>query len=244
VTADMGRFARWRGDRVAARALLEAAQTLTRRVGNEWSLVVILAELALLAQDLEDDALRESAIREALSLLRALGIRWYLPECLELAACAAGGQGQHARAVRLLGAAEAVRDATGLPPPPGDRASIDRATSAARTALGDATFGVAWNAGRRLTTDQAIDYALAPDKPATNRAAPAAPTDPLTRREREVALLIARGFTNRQIAEDLVIAEGTVAIHVNHILNKLSCSSRVQVAAWMGARGLLGEPRA
>jgi non-specific serine/threonine protein kinase len=55
---------------------------------------------------------------------------------------------------------------------------------------------------------------------------------PLAPREREVALLIARGCTNRQIAEALVIAEGTVASHVVHILNKLGLSSRAQVAVW------------
>ena len=49
-----------------------------------------------------------------------------------------------------------------------------------------------------------------------------------------MALLIARGLTNRQIAEALVIAEGTAAVHVNHILGKLECSSRAQVAAWAG----------
>jgi DNA-binding NarL/FixJ family response regulator len=64
-------------------------------------------------------------------------------------------------------------------------------------------------------------------------AAPATlgPLETLTAREREVAALIARGLSNRQIAQQLVIADGTVNIHVSSILSKLGCSSRTQVAA-------------
>jgi non-specific serine/threonine protein kinase len=65
----------------------------------------------------------------------------------------------------------------------------------------------------------------------------------LTGREREVAVLIARGLSNRQIAEALVIAEWTVDTHVRHILNKLGFRSRAQVAAWATERGLGGADR-
>jgi len=56
--------------------------------------------------------------------------------------------------------------------------------------------------------------------------------DRLTPREQEVARLIALGYTNRQIANALVLTPGTVANHVAHILDKLQCSSRVQIATW------------
>jgi DNA-binding CsgD family transcriptional regulator len=55
---------------------------------------------------------------------------------------------------------------------------------------------------------------------------------PLSRREREVAVLVAHGLTNRQIAEALVITEKTAEVHVSHILSKLGLSSRAQLAAW------------
>jgi DNA-binding NarL/FixJ family response regulator len=61
----------------------------------------------------------------------------------------------------------------------------------------------------------------------------------LTPREREVAVLLARGLTNRQIAQALVIAEGTAGVHLDHILNKLGFRSRAQVAAWAAEHGLL-----
>jgi DNA-binding CsgD family transcriptional regulator len=74
--------------------------------------------------------------------------------------------------------------------------------------------------------------------PAQGRSAEGA-ADPLTPREREVAVLLARGLTNRQIAQELVIAEGTAGVHVDHILNKLGFRSRAQVGAWAAEHGLL-----
>ena len=95
-----------------------------------------------------------------------------------------------------------------------------------------------------MTLDQAVEYALSPREPAAHPA-PAPEHRPsdgsgdgLTRREREVAGLIARGFTNRQIATELVITEGTAANHVEHILSKLGFRSRSQIAAWAVERGL------
>jgi DNA-binding NarL/FixJ family response regulator len=61
----------------------------------------------------------------------------------------------------------------------------------------------------------------------------------LTPREREVALLIARGFSNRQIATQLVITQGTAANHVAHIINKLGVTNRASVAATVTAANLL-----
>jgi DNA-binding NarL/FixJ family response regulator len=54
----------------------------------------------------------------------------------------------------------------------------------------------------------------------------------LTAREHEVAKLVARGFTNRQIADALVISERTAQNHVQHILTKLGFGTRAQIAAW------------
>ncbi|MDP9372345.1 MAG: helix-turn-helix transcriptional regulator, partial [Chloroflexota bacterium] len=56
--------------------------------------------------------------------------------------------------------------------------------------------------------------------------------DLLTRREREVAALIARGLTNRQIAAALIVGERTVDTHAANILRKLNFATRAQVAAW------------
>jgi PAS domain S-box-containing protein len=59
------------------------------------------------------------------------------------------------------------------------------------------------------------------------------PLEPLTTRERDVAVLLARGLANHEIADELVISVYTVRVHVEHILDKLGLHSRAQVAAWM-----------
>ncbi|SRR6266542_6441562 len=61
---------------------------------------------------------------------------------------------------------------------------------------------------------------------------------PLTQREREVAIRIAQGYSNRQIARELVITNSTVERHVANILSKLGMRSRSQVAVWAVRAGL------
>jgi DNA-binding NarL/FixJ family response regulator len=63
---------------------------------------------------------------------------------------------------------------------------------------------------------------------------------PLTPREHEIALLIAQGLSNRQIADELVISPATAARHVANILAKLGFSSRAQVASWAARHELPG----
>ena len=59
---------------------------------------------------------------------------------------------------------------------------------------------------------------------------------PLTPREHQVALLVARGLSNGDIARHLVISPRTAESHVANILTKRGFTSRAQVAAWIGAR--------
>lgn len=65
----------------------------------------------------------------------------------------------------------------------------------------------------------------------------------LSPREREIALLIAQGASNKEIARRLDVAESTVKIHVQHILRKLELTSRVQIAVYASEQGLTGSER-
>jgi DNA-binding CsgD family transcriptional regulator len=67
-------------------------------------------------------------------------------------------------------------------------------------------------------------------------AAPGSASNNLTAREREIASLMADGLTNHEISERLVITEGTVEVHVKHILSKLGFRSRTQVATWLASQ--------
>ncbi len=64
---------------------------------------------------------------------------------------------------------------------------------------------------------------------------------PLSEREEEVLRLVGRGFTNRQIADALVISEYTARNHVIHILEKLGFSRRAEAAAWAEREGYLSD---
>jgi DNA-binding NarL/FixJ family response regulator len=65
-----------------------------------------------------------------------------------------------------------------------------------------------------------------------DQAKPAEPWYPLSEREFEVARLVAAGLTNRQFAEQLVLAPKTISAHVTHILTKLGAARRAEIAAW------------
>jgi DNA-binding NarL/FixJ family response regulator len=116
-------------------------------------------------------------------------------------------------------------------------ARLAPAWQARSTQLADA----AWQHGRALSVDDAVGLILEPMTPPAEashaRGEPA--LTQLTPREREVATLVARGLTNRQIAANLVIAERTADVHVSNILNKLTLNSRAQLAAWVVRHGLL-----
>jgi non-specific serine/threonine protein kinase len=85
---------------------------------------------------------------------------------------------------------------------------------------------------------EAAEYALSSE---TGEVAAPSPGPVLTEREAEVAALVARGKTNRQIAAELVIAVGTAQRHVANILTKLDVGSRTQVATWVVEHDRVGQ---
>ena len=87
--------------------------------------------------------------------------------------------------------------------------------------------------------DDVIDVGLGPVAPAQRRRDE---TEPLTKRELEVAALIQSGLSNRAIAQQLFVSKRTADGHVERILAKLGFSSRAQVAAWMARRTGDGPP--
>ena len=72
-------------------------------------------------------------------------------------------QGKARRAITLFGAAAALREAWGNPPPPINQADNERGIAAARAQLDEAAFNVAWSVGQTMTLEQVIEYALKED---------------------------------------------------------------------------------
>jgi DNA-binding CsgD family transcriptional regulator len=108
--------------------------------------------------------------------------------------------------------------------------------------LGDADAAVAardrFDAIGALRGGERADAALRPlgRRPASPAGAGRG-TGGLSPRELEVAELVADGLTNSAIAARLFVSRATVSSHVTHILTKLDFTSRVQIAAWVAARG-------
>jgi non-specific serine/threonine protein kinase len=188
---------------------------------------------------------------ETLRLLRGPGEKLGIAYTLLGLAGADAARGEPGRASRLWGAAEALREEIGVALSHWDLYGYDYEgrVSAARNMLGDeGAWERAWAEGRAMTPDQAVEYALgaregepAPPTAPTPRKPSfvEAPDDPLTRREREVAVLVGRGLTDRQISSELSVSERTVHSHVRNILSKLALSSRAQIAVWVGRLGLI-----
>ena len=132
-----------------------------------------------------------------------------------------------------------MREDIGSPLQPSDQADYDRSVASARTHLDGAAWEAAWKRGRAMPLEEAIEYALSGEEPTPPE--PSAPEEPpvgkqpaaLTHREQEVANLIGRRLTSRQIASELHISEHTVDKHVANILSKLDLHSREQVAVRM-----------
>jgi DNA-binding CsgD family transcriptional regulator len=153
----------------------------------------------------------------------------------------ASAEGQPARALRLAGAAAALRQQAETPLSKVSQRHLDEQLAPAREALGPLA-DAAMTEGSALSLNAAIAEALAtaPLEPA-NRGP--ADLETLSPRERQVAALVGRGYSNRRVAAGLVVGEATVATHVQHILAKLGLQSRAQIAVWSAQHGLLDERR-
>jgi DNA-binding CsgD family transcriptional regulator len=176
-----------------------------------------------------------AAFRESLELRRALGNVLGIAECIEGYAAASVDSGQQRHAARLYGAAESVREITGAHLSILEREDTASRIASIRAQLGDQRFAAEWAAGRAMAPNEAAELALgssvldgAVERPSV-----------LTPRECEVAVLVARGLTNREMASRLSIAERTVETHLEHIFDKLGAQARSEVAVWVTRQGLL-----
>jgi len=182
----------------------------------------------------------EGVPREGLAILQAcvgdfeaVLDRWGLLISTETAALAHAAVGDWSRAAIAAGVADSLSERIGGEPFPPGKAPIDTIRATLTAELGAAATALR-EAGRAAGRSDQIGAALGL---AAQPAPPQPQHDlPLTRREQEITELIATGLTNRQIAERLFIAQRTVDTHVAHILDKLGCTNRAQVAALTAAR--------
>jgi DNA-binding NarL/FixJ family response regulator len=145
----------------------------------------------------------------------------------------------HASAAMLLGYAAAQRRHLEAPLSEADRSRTAAVEAALIGALGPGAAERARQDGRLLGIRQAVALGHATaDGQAV--AGTSAPSTVLTRRETQVATLVAAGRTNRQIGSALGIAEKTAEVHLQHVMAKVGAHNRAEVAVWAVRQGLPG----
>jgi predicted ATPase/class 3 adenylate cyclase/DNA-binding CsgD family transcriptional regulator len=236
----LGVLASQQGEHGRAKELLDASREGYSKMGDRTGMAWASTVAGRAARARGDMAQAGELYRESLTMYRESGALWGIAECLEGLAAVAGDAGQCERAAQLFGSAAVVRETVGLPLAPRNATKQERELDVLRAALGPNQFEAAWQIGRELPVSEAINAALTTDsrQPNTPVAAPnPREAAPLTPRELEVASLIAGGRSNREIAEELVIAVSTAERHVANILSKLNLRSRAQVVAWAVRHG-------
>ncbi|MFC9835542.1 ATP-binding protein [Rhodococcus sp. NPDC127530] len=173
------------------------------------------------------------ALRRGLERIRRVDDPLALAWCLEILAWIAADNNLERRAATLIGAAATLSHQLGgnTVAFPDMRTFQDRCEQRARRALGTRKFESARERGAGMRREEAIAFAL--EEHPSAKPASVSELTKLTKREQEVAALVAEGFTNRAIAEDLVIAPRTAQGHVENILIKLGFTSRSQIAVWV-----------
>ena len=216
-------------------ACLERVLAITERSGERvyrshslWAVAIVVWR-----QGDTDRAVR--LLEQSLGMARDVHDPRVATACLETLAWIAYEQGDVARAAVLVGSAEGLASSMGSTAVIHSSLLVyhDNCIRGAQQAMGDKAFGTEYRKGQRLGFDAAITYAL------NEQRSVASDTDDsvrLTKRERQVADLIADGLTNQAIADRLVISPRTAQGHVEHILAKLGFTSRTQVAAWIMER--------
>ena len=179
-------------------------------------------------------------LRACSGVFEALGDRWGLLISAGSMALAHAALGDWAQAAFALGVADSLRERIGGRPFHGVQAAIDAVATKTVAELGTEITSQR-QAGMAAGRGDHIAAALRAARETASQPPPQQ-QEVLTPREHEITELIAAGLTNRQIAERLFIALRTVDTHVGHILAKLGCSNRSQVAALNGPGGLLKYP--
>lgn len=233
---------------------LEESLRIRRELGERWGIAAALGSLgwaALLERDF--DRVRE-LLGESIAMRMEIGERGGIAWCLEKLAEAAFFESQALpapyngnvwyRAVRIFGGAAALRRPINSVIDLVDQPAYERLLSDLRSALGERSFDSAWREGEITPLTEVVGLALSPalsqDEVAalTKAQAKKVKYGGLSPREREAALLVAQGKTNREIAENMFVQEKTVETYVTRILNKLGYDSRVQIATWVYEVGL------
>lgn len=205
----------------------------------------ILGSLGWVALRLRDSSQMRNFLSKSLSLRMDIGDKGGIAWCLEKLGEAAVMERQYQKAMTIFASAASLRIPIHSVIDPADLQKYERMLSGLRSKLDPKTAEACWDEGEGMPLRDVVTYALSE---------PVTPIDGttisdkekfqgLSKRERETAVLVAQGKSNRAIAQVMTIGEKTVETYVTRILNKLGFDSRVQIATWVVEKGLISTPK-
>jgi predicted ATPase/DNA-binding CsgD family transcriptional regulator len=248
----------YQGQTDRAISMLSEALDHLRAVEHGTGTAYFLNVLGLALLEKGDRQGAAKAYRSCLSLASGTGYRWAIAQGVMGIGALSVAKGEAALGTRLLAAADALLIKIDYVIPSAERSYIERLVASLRRSMPLDEYEKASRQGRHMSMEQAVESAQlalsdaedAPDSLPTrympqpgnfDQSTPLAvrrkkSSLALSRREQEVAVLVAQGCTNRGIAETLAIAEKTANAHLQNILNKLGFNSRAQIAAWVATQ--------
>jgi len=235
----LGDLERCLGNYTQALTVYEKSAALLDEIGAQRDLASVLQNLGSTCLQLGDVERAYSYFRESMTAHQAQQNVPGMLECLVGFAVTAVMARLPGSGARLFAATAAI---SGQPSPPAWKAThleFERYYELARHNLMESEFQAEQAAGGAMSLEQAVNYALnLPIKLGTALKIGETPGN-LTRREREIAMLIGQGKTNGEIATELVLSKRTVETHVSKILSKLGLTSRTQIMRWAINHGLI-----
>ncbi len=233
----LGECALYQSDLPQAAALVQDSLILLRELGTKSLITVALNILGNIRLDQGDLVQAKALYTEGLTLAKEAGrniyIGWHLIGLAQVAAT----EGQLVRAARLYGAASPWLNPD-VEVDPTQRPRYESFVEQVRAQLGEEAFAARWEQGKAMTPEKALaapEHDTVPAPPTMQQQLggakpPATQTqtypDDLTAREVEILRLVAQGWTDGQIAEQLVISPRTVNAHLTSIYRKIGVSSR------------------
>jgi DNA-binding CsgD family transcriptional regulator len=216
----------------------ESVRHLSQSVGERWMLSYAVFGLGLVALSEERYADAVCLARSSLELKQDFQDAVGTSLAIELLGWAEAGAGSAPRAALLLAAASVLWGAFGQHLYGSDQWQQRHALfeERARHELGDRRYVECQAQAASMSLEDLMELARGAEPAAPGSRRPAdVPSIRLSAREREVALRVAEGLSNKQIAESLVLSPRTVEGHVEHILQKLGLQNRQQIAVAVAA---------
>jgi predicted ATPase/DNA-binding CsgD family transcriptional regulator len=230
------------GDLDTVRALSLEGVALSRDAGDLYQLENMFRNLGVAEMISGDLQSANSWFGEALRIARLVDNRLGQYWGLAVAGWYAAHAGQARAAAQLLGAADTLCMQTGAALGGPTIPSVAGARQLAMEALGADAFDAEFKVGQHLSREVALRLALGEAAPLDSSVSAQVVASPLTKRELEVAQLVAAGLSNKQIGLRLFISEATVATHIRHIMDKLGVNSRSQIAVLTAPRAGRADP--